>query len=282
MSTSLVSPNDRLTVSIALTSKIHEQARRWAIAQNTQPKAKQVYLNTLAVYAVDRYLRDFLIETDLEASESWSPGWLSPPDVADLVVTNVGRLECRPVLRDVTEFRLPESAWDDRVAYVAVRFQESLQAAELVGYLPAPEGEPPSTIAISQLLPIADLLTYVQCLEEGNAFLESDDPVAVAVREIVENSDNSDRAEFVKGLERIYAGPPAFRKYDTENFLMKRVKQQEAMGSDVRELVTRNRAVFPSLAATRDEALTEGQVEAGLSDLAEQLLAKLDEIWGDH
>lgn len=279
MSTSLVSPNDRLTVSIALTSKIHEQARRWAIAQNSQQKAKQVYLNTLAVYAVDRYLRDFLIETDLEASESWSPGWLSPPDVADLVVTNVGRLECRPVLRDAMKFRLPESAWDDRVAYVAVRLQESLQAAELVGYLPAPEGEPPSTIAISQLSPIVDLLTYVQCLEEGNAFLESDDPVAVAVREIFENSD---RAKLIQKLERIYAEPPAFRKFDIENLFKTELRQQQAMGSDVRELVTRNRAVFPSLAATRDEALTEGQVEAGLSDLAEQLLAKLDEIWGDH
>lgn len=279
MSTSLVSPNDRLTVSIALTSKIHEQARRWAIAQNSQQKAKQVYLNTLAVYAVDRYLRDFLIETDLEASESWSPGWLSPPDVADLVVTNVGRLECRPVLRDAMKFRLPESAWDDRVAYVAVRLQESLQAAELVGYLPAPEGEPPSTIAISQLSPIVDLLTYVQCLEEGNALLESDDPVAVAVREIFENSD---RAKLIQKLERIYAEPPAFRKFDIENLFRTELRQQQAMGSDVRELVTRNRVVFPSLAATRDEALTEGQVEAGLSDLAEQLLAKLDEIWGDH
>lgn len=282
MNTTTISPNDRLTVSIALTSKIHERARRWAIAQNTQPKAKQVYLNTLAVYAVDRYLRDFLIETDIEAGDSWSPGWLSPPDVADLVVPNVGRLECRPVIEDATEFQLPESAWDDRVAYVAVRFRESLQAAELVGYLPVPEGEPPSTIALSQLQPIADLLEHIHCLANGNRFLaHSDAQEAAAVREIIEYHDLT---KIVARLERIFHNTPAsFRPYAVVDLF----RGESKSASEVGLLVLKSRGEWSSLAASpvtasNDEEITEEQAEATLEELAERLLAKLREIWGDR
>ncbi len=233
----------------------------------------------MAVYAVDRYLRDFLIETDIEASDSWSPGFLSPPDVADLVVANVGKLECRPVIEDATEFRLPESAWDDRVAYVAVRFRESLHQAELLGYLPVPKGEPPTTIALNQLLPIADLLGYLQCLEDGHTWLESDDPVAVRVQELLKDRD---RAEFVMMLERIYRKPPAIRLYAVENLLKGEQPASEVQVLMTKSLMTETRSAFPSLAASSEAEITEAQAEAALEALAEQVLAKLKEIWGDR
>jgi hypothetical protein len=57
--------------------------------------------------------------------------------VADLVLPNIGKLECRPVLPGEIAFTLPPEVTTDRIGYVAVQFNRQLDSVQLVGFAPA-------------------------------------------------------------------------------------------------------------------------------------------------
>ena len=121
------------TVPLAL--EAHSRAEQFRRYQSNPDKAKQVYLNTLAVYAVNMYLQCRGFETDLETSDSWNPAMQMLLDTADLVVKNRGRLECRPVLPNAEVVCTPAEVWSERIGYVAVRLSESLREATLLGFV---------------------------------------------------------------------------------------------------------------------------------------------------
>jgi Protein of unknown function (DUF1822) len=136
-----------------------------AIAQQTQQrhrgaKAKQVYLNTLAVSAVDFYLRCLGIETDWAASCSRDPVFQTLMDIADLEILHLGKLECRPLLPQADVVCIPPEVWSERIGYVVVQLNRSLQEATLLGFTTTvPES---GEVAIAQLQAIADLPAYIQ------------------------------------------------------------------------------------------------------------------------
>jgi hypothetical protein len=125
------------TVSLGIAA--HQQAEQFLVQHRRSPAlAKQVYLNTLAVYAVNYYLHDCLeFETDISQSASQDPVMQVLANVADLYLTTIGRVECRVVLPGETAVRVPMEVWDDRVAYIAVQVNQELTEATLVGFLPA-------------------------------------------------------------------------------------------------------------------------------------------------
>ena len=126
-------------------------------------RAKQVYLNTLSVFAVDCYLRQLEIETDWAASCSHDVVYQILMDVADLEIPHAGTLECRPVLPDVDVVFIPPEVWSERICYVAVQLDDSLQEATLLGFTTTvPEN---GEVAIAQLQPIAQLPAYIQQLQ---------------------------------------------------------------------------------------------------------------------
>ncbi|NEQ85170.1 MAG: DUF1822 family protein, partial [Moorea sp. SIO2I5] len=98
---------DMQNLEITLGIKAHRFASKFAAEQATTTKSKQVYLNTLAVYAVHRYLKYLGIDTDLNESDCWNPILRHQWNVADLVVPGIGTLECRPVLPGETTVSLP-------------------------------------------------------------------------------------------------------------------------------------------------------------------------------
>lgn len=122
-------------LTVPLTAIAHDWARQFAVEQANPQKGKQIYLNTLAVWAVYRYLNWLQVDTDLERSDSWNPRLNALLDIADLVLPAVGRLECRPVLPHETEVVLPPEARDDRIGYVAVQLDESLIEGQLLGFI---------------------------------------------------------------------------------------------------------------------------------------------------
>lgn len=142
------------TVTIPLALSAHSQADQFRRCQADPNKAKQVYLNTLAVYAVDVYLQHRGFETNLEQSTSWDPAMQMLMDVADLVVANRGKLECRPVLPDAVAMHVPPEVWQDRSGYVAVQLNESLREATLLGFV---KKAPRSELPLSQLRSLAEL-----------------------------------------------------------------------------------------------------------------------------
>jgi hypothetical protein len=127
-----------LSVTIPLTTKAHFIAEEfWEYHENHQ-KASEVFLNTLAVYAVHSYLEKLGIQTDLSASDSWKPSKQSCMNIADLWVTNKGRLECRPVWLEAQGCPIPTEVRNNRIGYVVVQISECLQQATILGYTQAP------------------------------------------------------------------------------------------------------------------------------------------------
>jgi hypothetical protein len=152
------------------------RAHHLAAQQATVAKGKQVYLNTLAVWAVHTYLTWLGIESDPAAGEGWQTSLSTVLDGADLMVPGVGRLECRPVLPGTPSFTIPLEATCDRIGYVAVQFHDSLDTVELLGFLePFPADSPclePPVIALDDLLPLDALLNALHPINNLRQWLQ--------------------------------------------------------------------------------------------------------------
>ena len=154
---------DSLTFTVALASKAHSLAEQFRQQQTNPQKAKQVYLNTLAVYAVNYYLQCLGIDTDLAASDCWNSISQTLMDTADLEVKDCGKLECRWSLPNSKICQIPPEVWSERIGYVVVQLDDSLQEATLLGYSKtANNGQLP----ISQLRSLEDLLIHLDGIRQ--------------------------------------------------------------------------------------------------------------------
>jgi hypothetical protein len=112
--------NSQTSISIPLSAAAHGWARLFSSKQTNVEQGKQVYLNTLGVFAVDDYLNSLGITTDLDSSNSWYPSPTSPTHTADLKLPQIGTIECCPILANRDNFSITDTARIDRVAYLAV------------------------------------------------------------------------------------------------------------------------------------------------------------------
>jgi hypothetical protein len=154
--------NEPLTFTVPLPFEAYELAGRFRRQQSSTQKGKQVYLNTLAVYAVDFYMRCLSIETEVDKSDSRNLLDLKFMDVADLQIKSIGRLECRPVLPDSTVMQVPIEVRDNRVGYVAVQFERSLKQVTILGFTPNAVAELP----LSQLRSLEDFPEFLSQLRQ--------------------------------------------------------------------------------------------------------------------
>ena len=152
-----------LTFTVPISFEAHAIAQQCSKGQLNSSKAEQVYLNTLAVYAVDFYLRYLGFETEWDKSDSRHPLMLKFMDVADLDVRGVGKIECRPVWSDQAVVQIPPEGMEERQAYVAVQFSPSLKSAEILGFTPKAAAEVP----LNQLQSLSEFLVYLTELEQG-------------------------------------------------------------------------------------------------------------------
>ncbi|NJN56009.1 MAG: DUF1822 family protein [Leptolyngbyaceae cyanobacterium SL_5_9] len=143
------------TVTLALTA--HRQAERLRQQHTDPPKAKQVYLNALAIYAVSFYLNCLEFQTD---SSNDNNHWLM--DSASLKVQNCGTLECRPVLPNETEMHIPPEVWSDRIGYIAVQLDESLREASILGFISTAIAE---RVPLTELRSLHNLLDHLRQLQ---------------------------------------------------------------------------------------------------------------------
>jgi hypothetical protein len=150
------------TFTMPIPLKAHQFAQQFRQQQLDGKKAKQVYLNTLAVYAVDQYLKWLEVETELEASDSWNAIAQTLTDVADLQIAHKGKLECRPVLPSQSTCYIPAEVWAERIGFVAVQFDADLQEATLLGFTSAVATE---ELPLDQLQSLDDLVDYLCTIE---------------------------------------------------------------------------------------------------------------------
>ncbi len=147
-----------LTLPVPLTLKAHHTALMFYQQHSDAHKAKQVYLNTLAIDAVRAYLSWLGIATDLQASDSWNPALQALADVADLEIPGQGRLECRPVLPGATVCYVSPEAWSNRIGYIAVLLDADLQTATLLGFVPSVDAEELPLERLQSIVTLLDIL----------------------------------------------------------------------------------------------------------------------------
>ncbi|MEM1392480.1 MAG: DUF1822 family protein [Cyanobacteria bacterium P01_H01_bin.150] len=150
------------SIPIPLTTEILHIARQFANEQPILEKAQQVYLNTVAVCAVNNYLRIIGICTNITAGDSWNPSIRLTEDVADLWITGKGSLECRPIKRGALSCDIPFSAGLDRIGYIIVEIDEDQKEAILRGFTP----NIPATgrLSLSELDSLLQLPSYLHTL----------------------------------------------------------------------------------------------------------------------
>ncbi|MEG3849898.1 DUF1822 family protein [Microcoleus sp. herbarium19] len=152
-----------LTIPIAPSA--HRSAQTLSEQQSDPKKAKQVYLNALAVHCVDFYFQCLEIETDLAASGIWNPAVQKFMDVADLDVKDIGKLECRWLGPGQDFVSIPAEVRSDRIGYIAVEMTESLQEVKLLGFVPSTQQE---KVALIELKSLDQLLEYLDELKPVN------------------------------------------------------------------------------------------------------------------
>lgn len=145
---------EEFSLPLPITETARAIAQKFAAGQPTAEKVEQVRLNTLAVCVVNYYLQMIGIVTDITVGDSWNPVVRLAADVADLEVTDIGRLECRPIKADQENCYIPPEVWEDRIGYVVVEFDELLREAKVLGFIQTAADE---YIPISELQPLENL-----------------------------------------------------------------------------------------------------------------------------
>ncbi len=169
---------ESLTFTTPLGLNAHTKAEEFRQHHYPPDKAKQVYLNTLAVYAVKVYLQYREFETDWESSDSYDPIMQGLMNVADLVVSNYGKLECRPVLPTASVVEIPEEVWTERIGYVAVQLNESLREAKILGFV---------ATATTKELPLKELRSLEELPAHINQFKPQLVPAPVHLSQWLQN-----------------------------------------------------------------------------------------------
>jgi hypothetical protein len=259
-----------LSFRIPLTADDRAIAIEFAKEQQEQglDKAKQVYLNSLAVCAT-RHLLDWMsFEVDLEQSDSWHPFMRRVQNVADIIIPELGSLECCPILPDQDSFVISEEVLENRLAYLAIEIQSNFEEALFLGFKKCSDLLS-STQEISDLSPAEELLNYLMILESGRKFLDSQDPDAVQVRKLLGEHELPE-IYVIASLEALYQ--------NSSGEISTRSTSRQVAQNLVGNIPIR------AFGETREMAATRGASEASTTDsgtvqLAGRFFQKLVSCW---
>jgi len=259
-------------------------ALQFASEQANPQKGKRVYFNTLAVWAVNYFLEWMEMETDIDGGDSWNPAMRAVVDVGDLVLPGIGKIECCPVQLGESAISLPEVR-ENRIAYIVVQFAEPFDKVKLLGFIPAVEiQEETEEISLTNLKPVEELWDYLDRIELAIPLLQGeieellsdlgeDDPVQAQVRE---NLQNKSISEIVAILNKV------LHSSEKSDWGYEGGKALAGSGTSSGGLGNRDISFSPdkSLPVEKHSDIEE-DVKAELNLIAEDLLEKLAEIWGD-
>jgi hypothetical protein len=162
--------NDLLRFTVALSHEAHEIAEQSIRGITSRVKAKQVYANTLAVYAANHYFQCLGFNPDWQHSNSRNPLLIQLTNVADLEIKDVGKVECIPVLADaatdkpgqIPEFQIPPESENERVGYMPVEINDDLTQATILGFSTQKSGG----IKLTELRDLEYAIEYLTDLEQ--------------------------------------------------------------------------------------------------------------------
>lgn len=146
------------TITIPLSESDRALAQSFAQQQLTKTKTNQVYLNTLAVLAMNHYLELLGITTNLKQSQCWSVINQFCADIADLNLPKLGFLECRPISINQDFCQIPLEVMSDRIAYFIVQISEDRKTGKLLGFVVDPQSP---RITVEQLDSLDNFLIFL-------------------------------------------------------------------------------------------------------------------------
>ncbi|MEL7038117.1 MAG: DUF1822 family protein [Cyanobacteria bacterium J06592_8] len=153
---------ESLTFTVPLSRIAHQKANEFRQKQFNTQQAKQVYLNTLSVYAVEFYLNCMGFKPDWKSSDSFNPVLQKFSNIADLNVQNLGKFECCPVLPNQKFMSIPLESMNHRRGYFAVQLNAALTEANILGFIKHVSTE---EVPLSQLRSLDFFLKYASQLE---------------------------------------------------------------------------------------------------------------------
>ncbi|KJH69760.1 DUF1822 family protein [Aliterella atlantica] len=124
-------------VPIPISSTARQKAERMASLCRNSDRRETMRRNLLATIAVHDYLRLQGYLPDLEASDCWNPILGRTGEVADLVVSQIGRLECCAMKPGQLTCPVPSEGQFGRSGYVAVEMDEEGRWGWLLGFIPS-------------------------------------------------------------------------------------------------------------------------------------------------
>ena len=99
----------------------------------------------------------------LLAQPPWSKSDRALFNLADLILPDLGKLECRYILPGEQEVKIPLEARDNRIGYLVVQLEAELKQVELIGFIsPKQVNFATEAIAISQLQPTENLFRAIE------------------------------------------------------------------------------------------------------------------------
>ncbi|MEL6462107.1 MAG: DUF1822 family protein [Cyanobacteria bacterium J06641_2] len=156
------STTQKLSFTVNLSFEAHSIAQELVSEISNKTKRQQIYLNSLAVFAVNHYLLCMGFETDYLEGDSRNPLAVQLMNVADLIVKDIGKLECIPILAETEVVEISPEVWEDRVGYIFVELNDSLKEAKIIGFTPKAAAE----INLDKIDSLEDFLVYLTELEE--------------------------------------------------------------------------------------------------------------------
>lgn len=155
-----MSETSRFAFPVPLTSQIRAIAQHKAELDLDENASRLKILRKLAFHAVSYYLRCMAFDVDQQYSDSQERILFHLLEGTDIYVRGIGRLECCPVNKTDTTYKVPIDAREGRLAYVVVEIDEHYQEAQIIGFFPTPLPES-KTLLLNQLYPLSDLPQYL-------------------------------------------------------------------------------------------------------------------------
>ncbi|MBO3461187.1 DUF1822 family protein, partial [Aetokthonos hydrillicola] len=151
--------SNQLAFTVPLDGRMIKVAEKLSKQQKKTQKKHEVYLNTLAVLAVNFYCQCMEIETELEKSSGLDSVIISLMNTASLFLKDKGLLECRPILPRDEFCHIPAEVLSERIGYMVVEIDEANREARILGFVESCETE---KLPLTRLKPLQDFLVCLR------------------------------------------------------------------------------------------------------------------------
>jgi Protein of unknown function (DUF1822) len=177
---------NQLAFMIPINGKMLQIAEKFSQQQQNKQKSHEVYLNTLAILAVDFYCQCIGIKTETSKSHGLDNIMSSLMNTASLFIKDKGLLECRSVLPKAEFCEIPSEVLSERIGYMVVEIDEDNRQARILGFVESVENE---RLPLTKLNSLRDFLIYLhklQAVSVAEISTNKVDRLEVAVNQISE------------------------------------------------------------------------------------------------